>query len=196
MTTNNPKNVKLSLDFGVKIVRDAILWFIYENSLLILYFLGYIPRFEAPFDNEIHLGPRDQLFIPGGYPELQSKICNSLPRTGIRFRWSLTNASLECGGYILIAQWTSINSDRKRLLGLMPIVNIHNKKLIFIVDKVSSLINLGRACSIHEFHYVNEISQEDKTTQFISRSRYQATFKGYSKNNTEGSYLHNTDIGH
>ncbi|PIM96614.1 Hydrogenobyrinate a,c-diamide synthase [Candidatus Hodgkinia cicadicola] len=180
--------------FCINIVRDTSFWFIYENSLLTLYFLGYIPTFWASIDNEINLDPRDQLFIPGGYPELRERINNLITRIGTRFRWLLTKTNSECGGYIMIAQWLSINLIRTKLLGFIPTINTCNNSLIFVVDKVGSLIDLGKICNGHEFHYVSEISKDNRPSQFISRSRYQMLLKGIKNNSIEGSYLHNVDI--
>ncbi|PIM95047.1 Hydrogenobyrinate a,c-diamide synthase [Candidatus Hodgkinia cicadicola] len=180
--------------FCINVVRDTSLWFIYENSLLTLYFLGYIPTFWALVDNETYLDPRDQLFIPGGYPELQERINNLFTRIGTRFRWLLLKTNSECGGYIIITQWLSINLIRRKLLGFIPTINTYNNYLTFVVDKVGSLIDLGKVYNGHEFHYVSETSKHNSSSQFISRSRYQMLLKGINKNSIEGSYFHNVDV--
>lgn len=94
----------------------------------------------------------------------------------------------------MIAQWLSINLIRRKLLGFIPTINTRNTHLVFVVDKVGSLIDLGKLCNGHEFHYVSETSKHNTSFQFISRSRYQMLFKGINKHSIEGSYFHNVDV--
>ncbi len=79
------------------VVRDASLWFVYENTLLVLYFLGYIIEFNSLIDNEVPVNVRNIVFIPGGYPELQRYIYNFISRFGVLIRWVGINIYFECG---------------------------------------------------------------------------------------------------
>lgn len=193
---NSVYTLKLFKSISILIIRDVLFWFIYENSLVILYFLGYYLIFETFIDNEINIKFQSKLFIPGGYPELQDKISKHLSRIGVRIRWSSTIINLECGGYIIITQWFSKSLDRIKLLGLVPNINILNNKLVFNINKASILSNFSNICLIHEYHYSNEISKENKKHQFISRCKHRTLLKGHSKNNIEGSYLHNINVIH
>ncbi|MFP2998037.1 hypothetical protein ACA081_00290 [Candidatus Hodgkinia cicadicola] len=89
---------------GVNITRDAVLWLVYENTLIILYWLGYSLHYVSLLDNEIPLEITLEIiwsvFVGGGYSELHMQLENVLrDRIGVLIRWFELSAYLKCGGY-------------------------------------------------------------------------------------------------
>ncbi len=168
------KSISFNIYFlGVNITRDAALWFVYENTLIIIYFLGYRLHYVSLFDNEI---PREMgwsVFVPGGYPELHNATCKCVARIGVLIRWIELSAYLECGGYIVLAQWLLVYDKYWRMVGFLSIINNKRGKLKLILDKSSYLKKWNCVCGTHEFHYVDDLSKTEPYFGFLKRTRHQ-----------------------
>ncbi|MFP2998068.1 hypothetical protein ACA081_00535 [Candidatus Hodgkinia cicadicola] len=175
---------------GVNINRDAVLWFFYENTLIILYFLGYRLHYVSLLDNEIPLEMIWSVFVGGGYPELHNATCKCVARIGVLIRWFELSAYLECGGYIVLAQWILVYGKYCRMVGFLSIINNKRVKLKLILDKSSSLKKWNCVCGTHEFHYVDELSKTEPYFGFMARTRHQLNLSGNSHVKITGSYLH------
>ncbi len=85
-------------------------------------------------------------------------------------------------------------SNPKETTEFIPIVNTCNHYLVFVMNKISSLTDLGECATSIHFIVVSELPEHNKPLQFVPRSWYRMLLTNINKPWIENSYLHKMDI--
>lgn len=174
----------------VNIVRDSMLWFVYENILISLVYFGLRPIVSSVIDNEaLSLSPTICL---GGYPEKYEDITFYNCKLSVCNHFNNCPVLAECGSFVVLSQRLLIGNETICVLSKLRVVNKFSidNKLNLVLGRCLTLLTPSTVQTAHKFHYSTDISSSNKFNGIIFRSASLITASGYVSASFLGTYVH------
>ncbi|XXM93375.1 MAG: hypothetical protein AAI946_00370 [Candidatus Hodgkinia cicadicola] len=175
----------------ISLARDAALCFIYDNTLIRLYALGYKLRFFSLLDNECPEPNASVVVLPGGYPELYaSKLIKATKFLVFLKRRFKTAVYAEGGGYIALAQLLLKKNDCWLMLGAFKIVGYITAPTLACYKYCVAFGSKRGVFAGHEFRYYAELSKAGQKHVYLVKAYDALKLEGISANNVFGGHTH------
>lgn len=162
-----------SINPKIGYVRDAALWFYYEENLEALRRAG-AELIELGFNDE-SWGELDGIYLGGGFPEMLAEEISASPHLAEIRQLSLDNRPIyaECGGFMILCRELQIHGKRFPMANIFPAqaeLLTKPQGLGYVKAKVAHanpFHPIGAVLPGHEFHYSHCIPLENLTTSLV-----------------------------
>ena len=164
--------------------------FVYPENMMILELSGFqvlkLNIDEINCDEDFskirkEIGFFDVLFIPGGYPELNSHQIQERKELFRRIFEMSSSVVAECGGLEMLSRSVKVKEKEIQMLGVFPF-NIEIGDRISALGWRKAILKNGKLVKGHEFHYgkITDFGGFDCTEKCILRKfDMRGNFKGY-----------------
>ena len=184
----------------IAMARDAAFSFVYPHLLEGWRRAGAEISHFSPLADEAPAADADQVWLPGGYPELHAGTIAAASTflAGLRRHAETRPVHGECGGYMVLGEGlVDKGGERHAMAGLLGLVTSHAKRKMHLGYRHAELLApiaglaAGTRLRGHEFHYSTIAEQGDAPLARVTDADGTLVAEtGSYRGQVTGSYFH------